>query len=172
MLPIKKRNISGMKDFFDTRKIIFFEHILWEKNDEVLAGLNLMICVAGERFTLEQRFSNHGSRPNFGSRRTSVWVSGTIMGLIGRRKYFLKVIRFRDRVLETVGYMRVIWVAGRTRRPIIGSLQKSRENRCLRATNDLIEVVVYMQINHSLFTSSATYSFSVPRKNDFQFFHP
>ena len=24
--------------------------------------------------------------------------------------------------------MRVIWVAGRTRRPIIGSLQKSREN--------------------------------------------
>ena len=25
-------------------------------------------------------------------------------------------------------YMRVIWVAGRTRTPIIGSLQKSREN--------------------------------------------
>ena len=27
-----------MKDWFDTRKIIFFNHILWEKNDELLAG--------------------------------------------------------------------------------------------------------------------------------------
>ena len=39
-----------------------------------------------KQFLLYQRFSNHGSRPKIGSRRTLVWVSGTIMGRMGRRQ--------------------------------------------------------------------------------------
>ena len=32
-------------------------------------------------------FPNHGSRPKIGSRRALLWVSGTIMGRMGRRLY-------------------------------------------------------------------------------------
>ena len=35
---------------------------------------------------LDPGFSNHGSRPKIGSRRTLLWVSGTIMGRMGRRQ--------------------------------------------------------------------------------------
>ena len=38
--------------------------------------------------------------------------------------------------------MRVIWVAGRTRRPIIGSLQKSRENPGARLLIPVISILV------------------------------
>ena len=40
--------------------------------------------------------------------------------------YIMKI--FLTAFLKFFFYMRVIWVAGRTRTPIIGSLQKSREN--------------------------------------------
>ena len=89
-------------------------------------------------------FSNHGSRPKIGSRRTLLWVAERIMGRMGRRQicntfyiYIMKIFLtafFFFLEKKNFFYMRVKWVAGRTRRPIIGSLQKSRENpgtRCM-----------------------------------------
>ena len=57
------------------------------------------------------------------------------MGRMGRRQicntfyiYIMKIFLTAFFLEKKFFFMRVIWVAGRTRRPIIGSLQKSREN--------------------------------------------
>ena len=42
--------------------------------------------------------------------------------------YIMKIFLTAFFLEKKFFFMRVIWVAGRTRRPIIGSLQKSREN--------------------------------------------
>ena len=89
-------------------------------------------------------FSNHGSRPKIGSRRTLLWVSGTIMGRMGRRQIcntYIYIYIYNENIFDGVFlekkffFIRVIWVAGRTRTPIIGSLQKSRENPGLMVSN-------------------------------------
>ena len=59
------------------------------------------------------------------------------MGRMGRRQicntffllYKMKIFLMAFFLEKKFFYMRVIWVAARTRTPIIGSLQKSRENQ-------------------------------------------
>ena len=120
----RSTKLSYYRGYLGIKSSIYYVEIFCYKNIS-------MMKFRTQQHSLDPGFSNHGSRPKIGSRRTLLWVSGTIMGRMGRRQICnIYIYIYNENIFDGVFFLekKILWVEGRTWTPIIGSLQKSREN--------------------------------------------